>query len=389
MKHTFGWILVAMAVLPLACDDGAPSPLLGPDLGPGTGSSASSVESCNPTHVSRSGVTITVSPTGSDDTGNLQCALDAAAPGDAVQLTSGDYYTAQVSVTGFRGKLQGTGTKRTVIRNLPDLKVTAQDLFTETPGIGHTFPSLFSFGESELIVSDLTIKIIGNEPTTGWSIFGLELRELALAILVFGRTGKVRVHDVLIEGQRAPNTLYGTNLINGIYVQGNFAGNPGALTGSFVVERSKFRDVADPMPFSVVDGFKAIFRHNDIQGAVAVSSADLSNTSVEYAHNRVQSELGFYLFNFGVLPFGVQASDIVIRNNRLSGGYGALFEATFGSQVQCLLLGNNTRDTQNGLVLGLGTSVCKVVGGRARHSNGNEHAAAVGKARTPGKMRHP
>jgi hypothetical protein len=171
--------------------------------------------------VSRRRGTITVLPTGADDTRNIQCAFDAAIPGDAVQLAAADYRTAQVAVAGFKGAFRGKGADKTVIYNVPDLIVTAQDLFSERPGPDHTFPSLFAFWESDLTVSHLAIKIVGEEPTTGWSIFGLQLRELAHAIVVLGRTGHIRVQAVLVEGGESPNALFGTNLIRGGRLQGS------------------------------------------------------------------------------------------------------------------------------------------------------------------------
>lgn len=245
----------------------------------------------------------------------------------------------------------------------PGLIVTARDLFTEMPGPDHTWPSLFAFWEGDLTVSDLAIKASGEEPTTGWSIFDLQLRELAHAIVVLGRTAQVRAHDVLVEAGESPNALFGTNLINGIYPEGAFGGNPDPMTGSFTVERSTFRGVADPMPYSVVDGFSVRFFHNTVEGALGVSVGDIGNSSVEYADNAVQSVLGFWLYDVGALPHGVQASDILVRNNRLSGGWGAVFEATFGSDMRCLLLGNNTKQTENGLFLGAGASAAWAVVG--------------------------
>lgn len=377
MKRTAWWILILAAVLPLACDDGLHDPITGPLRGMMTGRSASTIGLCDATYLSRSEGTITVLPTGTDDTRNIQCALDAAMPGDVVQLVAADYHTAQIVVVGFEGTFRGAGADKTVIRNLPGLIVTARDLFTEMPGPDHTWPSLLAFWEGNLTVSNLAIKVSGEEPTTGWSIFGLQLHELAHAIVVLGRTAQVRVHDVLVEAGESPNALFGTNLINGIYPEGAFGGNPDPMTGSFTVERSTFRRVADPMPYSVVDGFRVRFFHNTVQRAIGVTAGDIANSSVEYADNAVESVFGFWLYDAGVRPHGVEASDILVRNNRLSGGWGAFFEATFGPDVRCLLLGNNTRQTENGLFFGAAASACTVVGGGARDVLGRERGEAV------------
>jgi hypothetical protein len=191
------------------------------------------------------------------------------------------------------------------------------------------------------------------------------------------------VHNVLIEGQESPGTLVGTNLISGIYTEGWFGGNPDPLTGSFIVERSTFRVMGDPFPYSTVDGFRGRFVDNTIEGVFGVSGGDLANASVEYKDNTIESVLGIWLYNVGILPYGVQTSDILVRNNRLSGVYGAFFEATFGPDVRCRLIRNDTKQTENGLFLGAGESVCKVAGRDAHRERGGDRDEAVSRLLAP------
>ena len=61
-------------------------------------------------NVSRQGKTITVKPTGTSDTKNLQCAIDlalAGGRGSVVQLTRGKFYTAQLVADRFQGNDSG------------------------------------------------------------------------------------------------------------------------------------------------------------------------------------------------------------------------------------------------------------------------------------------
>jgi hypothetical protein len=90
-------------------------------------------------NVSREGKTITVKPTGTDDTKNLQCALKlavAAGRGSVVELagpTGRPFYTAQLVAKNFKGTIRGKGMKRTIIQNLPDLCVTPDNYFLAPP----------------------------------------------------------------------------------------------------------------------------------------------------------------------------------------------------------------------------------------------------------------
>jgi hypothetical protein len=64
---------------------------------------------------------IQVAPTGSDDTENIQCALDLAAERNIpkVRLTRGDFYTGALVVRNFVGTLQGVGRDHTRLRLTP------------------------------------------------------------------------------------------------------------------------------------------------------------------------------------------------------------------------------------------------------------------------------
>lgn len=349
------------AVLVVGCSDQTTGPS-GDRSNPTFNASGHALGSCDPSYVAEDAGIITVLPTGSDDTANLQCAFDNATPGNTVRLVSGEYRTAQLVISDFEGTFTGEGPDETVIYNLPDLVVTVTDFFGAPPGPGNTWPTLMAFLGGDFTVSDLAIKVVGEEPTTGWSIFGLDLTELAHAITVLGTMAHVRVHNVLVEGEVAPSGLFGLNLINGIYPEGGFGGNPDPMTGSFTVERSTLRTLAAPVPFTVVDGYQVRISHNTFEAVSVVEAVDFVNSSVEYSHNAIEADLGVYVYDLGVLPFGVEASTILIRNNRFSGGGGPFFEATFGPGVDCLLLGNNTNQAAEGIYLGPGTIGCTVVG---------------------------
>lgn len=361
-NREFDWVkplaIVATVLVANACGDARHHTL--PTDPPTTAAVPLSDRSlaCDGQFVTRTGTTISVVPTGTDDTHNLQCALDAAPRAGVVQLSAGVYHTAQIVASNFQGTLRGRGTTKTFIVNLPDLVVTVQDFYTERPDAAHTWPALFAFWQSDLTLSDLTIRVLGDAPTTGWSFAGTQLKELALAVAMLGRTGYVRASDVEIDAQPTPNTLLGSNLLNGIYLQGHFGGNLGPLSGSITVTRSTFRHVADPMPVTVVDGFHGEFTDNVIEDAFQLSIADVAHATMRYAHNSVNSVLGFNTYDF---PDGISNSTLLFEGNTMSGTWASHQDATFGPHVTCLYVGNKDA-TQNGLYLGEGSSKCKAVG---------------------------
>ena len=85
------------------------------DDGGSSGSSGSgtqdeeSVANCDASYVTLDDTTIVVTATGSDDTSNIQCALDAAVSGGlpVVKLDKGTFYASNVTVKNFKGTFQG------------------------------------------------------------------------------------------------------------------------------------------------------------------------------------------------------------------------------------------------------------------------------------------
>lgn len=120
-------------------------------------------QGCDPTYVTREGNTFVVSPTGADDTANLQCAFNEAAlagAGARVQLACGTFTTNMIDVTGFHGTFAGMGQDMTVIHSAPNLPCD-QVLWPD-------WPSLFVFRLSDLQVEDLSFQILDPAPCLPW-----------------------------------------------------------------------------------------------------------------------------------------------------------------------------------------------------------------------------
>jgi len=324
--------------------------------------------SCDPAYVTQTGSTLEVKPTGVDDTANLQCAFDEAVvigTTAKIQLSSGTFHTAQIVVDGFYGRFSGEGMNNSVVMNLPNLYVTPVDMYFNPPSADNPWPSLFSFIGGDYEVTDLGIHIVGDNGTTGWSIFGIDppITELALGIAVLGDQANVRFERVLIEGESADNSIFGYNLINGIFFEGFIGEYPAPISGSFQVYNSVIRRVASGTPVSNLKNAEAIISHNTYEDVFfGMDGGDLVYSSLEFSHNKVSAIFGLDLYHIYLSED--EGATYLIKNNVFRGEVGPAFEQTFGEGNECLLLGNNVQNiTDTGIYLGPGTKGCTVVGG--------------------------
>jgi hypothetical protein len=335
---------------------------------------ASSTPECDPAYVKLDGEEITVYPNGVNDTANLQCAFDAAVaagPGSSARLVEGTYHTAQIVVTGFYGQFSGAGVEKTLVLPLVDLFVTPVDFPLQPPSTDNPWPVLFFFIDGDYSISNIAFRVEGEKPTQGWFVgeFG-PIYELACMIAVAGTEAHADISQVSIEGERVEDSVYGYNLINGIYIEGvlEWLGPPTPpLAGTFHVTDSTFRTIGSGTPITNVANATILISHNEYEDMFWGSDAsDILNSSVEFSHNNVTSAyLGFDLYSMN-LP-EITGSTFVIKNNRFSGAYGILIEPEYGSGNRCLLLGNNVQqDSEIGIFLGESTEGCIVVGGSSK-----------------------
>lgn len=322
---------------------------------------------CDPVYVSKTGNVITVKATGLDDTANLQCAFDlavAGGPGMTVRLLKAAYHIAQIVVTGFQGVFKGAGMDDTVVTNLPGLYVTPENVIFDPPSAANPWPTLIAFLEGDFAVSDLAFHIQGQNLTTGWSIFGSPpIMELAHAMVVLGGQADARVEHVLIEGEPMENSLFGFNLINGIYYESYFGDPLPGISGSYLVRDSIFRKVGSGTPLEGLLEASVWITHNIYENVFfSMDAADLVDSSFEFSFNQVDAIVGLDLYN-AMLP-EMTGSAILIKNNVFRGEEGIFVEPVFGAGNQCLLFGNNVQRVADiGIYLGPGTIGCTVVGG--------------------------
>lgn len=331
---------------------------------------------CAPS-VTISGDLIFVTPTGGEDTANLQCALDAAIRASrpmTIQLTAGTFSIAQLVAKGFLGTLRGAGRDRTVIENVPrPLPVTFMDHFlVGEPGPENPWPTLLAFVDGDFQVSDLTVSVLDAEPTAGWSLTGLgaTIKALAQQIVVLGTHARARFERLALVGAAAPSDpFFGMNVYNAVYFEGLLPGLA-PLSGAFEIRDSKFVDVVSGPVITNVRDTDVSFVRNTATGTLwAAFLGDLDRSDVAIAGNDFSGALaGIQIVNEcqgGESVCGLHATRLAITGNHISGFDGVEIFATFDDDVGCTVAGNRIDyDAANGGVavwLGRHTRDCLVV----------------------------
>jgi hypothetical protein len=338
---------------------------------------------CNSSYVQVNGSTITVLPTGNDDTANLKCAFDLGTgmPGAVVQLSKGTYITDRIVVDGFVGTLRGAGMDATIVRN-PDYSVyvtpdECQLVSPQSPD--YAPPYLFIFLGGDYKVTDLTVSIVGEEPATDWSIF--HLRDLLghgfHAMGQFTILGVERgsgypeanaIFDrVKMKGEITSDPIFGSNVNNAIIYQGFTTPAFLPVKGNFTVKDSVFEAVASANPaVNVRDSRVTISGNAYREVQFGAEFGDLTNTVYEFRHNNVSGLAGLHSIDncLGAASnCGFDSSSLIIKNNVVRGVYGLVFDGTWANNTKALVLGNNVSGVSDfPLYLGPGSNHCTVVG---------------------------
>lgn len=325
---------------------------------------------CDPAYVVRTGKVFRVSPTGVDDTANIQCAFDAAivrGPGTTVWLKSGTFHTAQIVVIDFHGAFKGNGIHKTEVVNLPNLYV-APDVEAAPPSADHPWPDLFIFIDSDVALSNMALRIAGQNPVTPWYLgdWG-PFYEMANVIMFSGTESDALVSNVSLEGEPMPSSPMGYNTINGIYFEGyvTAAGaNYEPLSGVYSVRGSSFKSMVSSTPVFNLSNASVVIKHNTYSDVTwAVEDADLVETAVQIVGNRIETNdagVGIFFTNY-TLTTDVD-TDYVIRNNIVEAPVGVAMYQTMDAASTCLIKNNNLRwVTDTPIFLGEGAQACRLV----------------------------
>ena len=214
------------------------------------------------------GATIWVAPPNrTDDTANIQSALDACVahgPGCTVQLAAGTYHTRQLVGYNFHGTFRGIGTDRTTIEALPYLPVTLDFLQPCQPNTTTClWPTLIIFVDGDISISDLSVHMTATDgtATVSWPGSGAGNTYIETGIRLMGQDSTTNVHIARFEEEGRPDDTspFGFNVNNGIMYTGELSGssaNPVTLpcgaaggfyfvSGSYTVRNSSFKMMGD------------------------------------------------------------------------------------------------------------------------------------------------
>jgi hypothetical protein len=340
---------------------------------------------CGPAVKQRLGA-IHVSPSGGVDTENLQCALDLAIASGrrtTITLAPGVFRTAQLVARSFRGALRGARKDATVIMNTAErIYVTPDFLSQGDPSEANPWPSLIAFVDGDFRVSDLSIRVVGPEPTTGWSVFGIEppIKGLAHGIVVIGTRANASFVRLDIEGDPTPDDFYGVTIGNGVIFEG--FGRPGAapLAGHFEVRDCRITNVASPVPFINVRDASAVISGNRFEGTLFGGEvSDFENGSYTFVGNRITRlaplipgvpSSGVIVYDFCENPpvsaCATSGARLTIVANAIeTPADGIDLFTTFGEGVSCSIIANAVQVDPSGggaaVYLGPGTSGCIVL----------------------------
>jgi len=355
---------------------------------------------CDPTYVQQKGMGITVLPTDGDDTANLRCAIDYAVtlgPGVTVQLLDHTYKTEQLVLQGFRGTIRGAGMTKTVVRN-SDLPMPIQNPITfpeYLPSLANPYPTLISVVGDDIVLADLSVHIVGPNPTAGWYWAGGGPYYFVVpALAVVGSNTTLQARRIEIAGSdKCPFDPEG-NLLADIEFWNFFSGTlPWPSSSTLVVEDSVFKSCGGIIGYDILNSKVVVTGSRFYTPWYGVAVSDMGNSSVEVSHNEFNGSsnpadapvgVDVWAGNYGT---GIRDSSILIRNNRFSGVYGVLLEAnwvtpdpndpTFYGAIDCSIVGNNVQRVSGyGYWFQPGTYGCTVVGqgkGTVQDDTGGAH----------------
>jgi hypothetical protein len=186
-------------------------------------------------------------PNGTDDTANIQSALDqciAHGPGCTVQFAAGTYHSKQIVGYNFRGTFKGAGMDHTIIEAM-HLPVTVDFVLNNCQPNTSTcaWPDLIIFVDGDFTVSDLSIHIVAG--TDSWPSVGNTIIWDAVRVMGQHRTNAT-FDRIAIQGLPDETSGLGYNVAHGILFTGELPRTPAYLdyyflTGSLTVRNSFFK----------------------------------------------------------------------------------------------------------------------------------------------------
>jgi parallel beta-helix repeat protein len=261
--------------------------------------------------------TYTISPTGVDDTANIQATFDGCAAHSSpctIQLTSGTFYTAQIAANNFRGSFLGTGMGTTTVQALPNLRVTTDYPYFDDhpPSASNPWPNLFTFVNGSYLVSGMTLIEPYAVPTQGYWVNGGGFADALFAFIhITGAHANAAVDHIKLVGAPGDFSTGGPilfNAINGIFTQSALVLPPATefpeatlLQGTSRITNSAFNMIENPLSFEDLVQSQVTVSGNTFDTMeFTVYSFDLSQSTLVISQNvarNVMFQYGLYVIN--------------------------------------------------------------------------------------------
>ncbi|MFX1379624.1 MAG: right-handed parallel beta-helix repeat-containing protein [Promethearchaeota archaeon] len=249
--------------------------------------------------------TFIVSPSGGDDTANIQAAFDAAGPRDTVQLTAGQFYTNEIFVVNFYGTFKGTGKDLTKIDVLRGLDPGASGVSSPMGS-----PHIFTFLGGDVDISDLSFDITPYEPAEPWGPPPPDgwWYDLLSAILITGDI-KSRIENVEFAGHEGTalydpwHPLYSVKSYN-VRVGVEYGGGL-TTTGRHIITDCEFNSLwLGITAWGLMNCELTIKSNSIVGGAIGVINADNSNSKFEISNNYIEANAfaGIWAMQFAPSP---------------------------------------------------------------------------------------
>lgn len=279
---------------------------------------------CNVSFVTLAKTTISVAPTGNNDTDNIQCALDAAIDGEysAIKLTAGTFYVGPLFAQGFQGTIQGKTKASTVI-------VALDEAFAcnEASDAG-TYAAMFKFTLGEPQIKFMTLQ--ASQPCQG-SGFSAATR---FAFIHFNndtsncnkRTMFPKVDRVSVSADYIGGDEY---RITGVMASADAACYDKPLLGKVLVNRSEFSGLAEAVQTTLGGAAQVDISFNTFSAtrqAVVIFAANqttniVNNTfNIDNGRNHEWGAGVLQVDDKGVNRTVIDANTFNIANVRDSGG---------------------------------------------------------------------
>ena len=294
-------------------------------------------------------MTWAVSPSGGDDTRNVQYAFNqavSAGTGSTVELTAGQFYCNNIVVTGFDGTFRGAGKGITRIDTLRGLNPNAPPLSNPID-----MPSLFAFVGGNVRVSDMTLEITPFWSTVAYGKqgFGFDVYLTDAMVRIDGRYASSLVERVQFIGHEGAgyynpflipdNCHVGIRICDLVDFKTSWDIHVGPTTGTHIVRQCEFTRFTEAIAIFGLSNGRALVGGSAADANMFMDSYDsviirnVEGSAIEISHNYMGGSRGAQIYCYNTVRPQEKAmptdlitspSQILISHNTMDfrGGWG-------------------------------------------------------------------